>query len=163
MRRPIAIASLILSLSSCDNPIKKWLEEREASRREEEAKAAPDYIPPECRYPYGLYRVFSYVEWNYPACAKASPFGNNSVVWWGGTDTYGPDHKATRVRKQGCVYEYAEGHLVGTETRELSKATGGKESRPEITYHGTWTIPVPAWGISCVATGLEWFVKETNP
>jgi hypothetical protein len=159
VRGLIAIALLILSVSSCDNPIKKWLEEREASRREEAAKAAPDYIPPECRYPYGLYRVFSHVAWNYPACAKVIPFSNNSVVWWGGTDSYGPDHKATRVRKQGCIYEYAGGHFVGTETRDRFT----KEAKPEIIYEGTWTESVPAWGISCVATGLEWFVKETDP
>jgi hypothetical protein len=159
MRRLIAIVLLILSASSCDDPIKKWREEREASRREEEAKAAPDYIPPECRYPYGLYRVFSYVAWNYPACANVIPFSDDSVVWWGGTDTYGPDHKATRVRKKGCVYEYAEGHFVGTETRGRSN----KKSKPEITYDGTWTIPVPAWRLSCVATGSEWFVKEGDP
>jgi hypothetical protein len=42
---------LLSALASCDNPIQKWREEREASRREEAAKAAPDYIPPECRYP----------------------------------------------------------------------------------------------------------------
>lgn len=156
-------ALLVLANSGCDDWIKEWREERAASRKEEADRLKPDYIPPECRHPFGLYRVFAEVVWNYPACAQqlALTFSSDTVVWWGGTNTFGPDHKATRIRKQGCEFEYTEPRFVGTETREWS--TGKHQGRPVITYEGTWTFPVRAWGVKCVAQGLERFIREANP
>ncbi len=159
----IAVVLLALATSGCDDYLKEWREKREAKRQEEADRAKPDYIPPHCRHPYGLYRVFSAVTHNHPACAGRESFYNDRVVWWGGTDRYGPGHKATRVRKEGCTFEYSENGFVGTESRGWATA----ESRPAdegkllITYEGTWTRPAPpGWQGSCVATGWEQFAKE---
>jgi len=152
---------LVFLLSGCKDYLKEWREGQEAERRESEEKLRPDYIPPECRHPYGLYRVFSFVAWDKPACYRLEGyFKHDAVVWWGGTDRFGPDHKASRVRKRGCEYEYTEDNFVGTESREMSNPSGTKKAKPMITYRGTWTYPVPAWQTTYVGDGYERFIKE---
>ena len=168
--KTIAVMTLLLACASCkeiwntlDLDGKQAAEAKAEKARQEAELAKPDYIPPECRHPYGLYRVHSFFTWNYPKCDEvgASMFANDRVVWWGGTNEWGPDHNATRVRKRGCEYEYTGKGFVGTETRGWAdKGKSGQIPVPQISYNGTWTVPVPAWHITCQATGIEWFTKE---
>src|SRR5690348_2608393 len=107
--RKVATASLLaLALMGCEEVRKRLQPQAEG----QEGKAIDaNVVPAECEMPYGLYWVRSRIRpayvgsWCNIRNARWNPgFKDAERVWWGGTDTYGPDHKANRRHVGNCVF-----------------------------------------------------------
>ena len=160
MRKAAKVCLLVLTfvgVVGCEE-IKKSLRLNGATQTATQTnKIDPRAVPSECEMPYGLYWVRARVQsafvgsWCNYSYARWSPgFGNDEQVWWGGTDTYGPDHKASRNHIGNCVFEYTEGHFVGTERRRPKEGI--------VEYEGRWEVNNGQ--VKCGAIGTETFSKH---